>query len=72
MGWGMVCSALFCVKMSSKRRVHTWKDRGVQGKGPTIVKGPSHKILNSMRWEKAGWGVRSAPVYVMKSKRRDG
>ena len=64
-------SALLCVKMSPKRRVNAVGGRGAQRKDPTIVKGLSHKILNSMRWEKVGWGVRSAPVCVMKSKRRD-
>ena len=51
------------MKMSPKRRVHPVGGRGAQPKGPTIVKGLSHKILNGIRWEKTGF-------CVMKSKRK--
>ena len=56
---GRARRALFCVKISLKRRVHAVGGRGAQRKGPTIVKGLSHEILNGMRWEKAE-GARSA------------
>ncbi len=37
------------VKMSPKRGVHAVGGWGAQRKGPTIVKGLSHEILNGMK-----------------------
>ena len=46
-----------------------WGGQGAQHKGPKIVKGLSHEILNGMMCKKVGWGARSAQFCVMKAKK---